>query len=251
MWLRKIVLFTSFILFGGCAIKDNKTDEQTLGMTQRISTNNGLISIMAPLHKNIGPFYTVYRNSEGMGIFWGIQNMMVCKLLISTEAVAIHTFDSAKYLNAKNLKFFEEEIKTKESFYNESFGLTYKKGFLDYIDGVKCRTFIEKTLSQVYPHTINGEKTYTQYYETYCSFHEATNREKPTNMIRMRYEYSFNKNSKAFTDTNKTKQEVLNDIENTFRQDMQAIFSTIKLGMDREKMKKEGLLFDKPYKVQF
>ena len=67
----------------------------------------------------------------------------------------------------------------------------------------------------------------------------------------LQYEYSFNRKSKAFTDSNKTEQEVLDDIHNIFRQDIQAIFSTIKLGMDREKMIKEGLLFDKPYRVQF
>lgn len=249
MRLQIIGLF--FILFlSGCSVITDNQEEKILSINQRIHSINGLVSIMAPINKNIGVYYNIGEDEDNEFLYlgWGTQNMMVCKLIITTEANPIHTFESAKYLNAKNLKTFEEEIKTKESFYNESFGITYKKAFLDYIDGVKCRTFIEKDLEQVYSHTINGEKTYTQYYETYCSFYQAANRK---NMIRIRYEYSFNKNSKAFTNTNKTKQEVLNNIENIFRQDIQAIFSTIKLGMDREKMRKNGLLFDKPYKVQF
>lgn len=177
--------------------------------------------------------------------------MIASKLIISTESYPGHTFESAKYLNPKNLKIFEEETKTKESFYNTTTSAIYKKAYLDYIDGVKCRTFVHADLRQIYQNVIDGEKTYTQYYDTYCSFYQPKNIKKPTNMVRLQYEYSFNRKSKAFTDSNKTEQEVLNDIHNIFRQDIQAIFSTIKLGMDREKMRKEGLLFDKPYRVQF
>ncbi len=250
MWLCKIMLVSIIMLFfSSCAIKNSNTDDPVLAINQRISTNNGLVSIMAPLQKNIGPFYNIHKNLEGLGIWWAIKNVMACKLIITTEKY--HNFNSQKYLNKENLEIFEEEAKYKNEFYNEDFGITYKKAYVDYIDGVKCRTFVKAYLGQIYPHKINGEKTYTQQYDTYCSFYQAANSNKITNMIRIQYEYSFNRNSKAFTDSNKTAQETLNDIENIFRQDMQAIFSTIKLGIDREKMKKEGLLFDKPYKVQF
>ena len=245
-----IILFLS-----GCGIvtsvDDDNKESKILSVDQRISTKEGLLSLMAPIHKDIGVFYGVYKVEEGMALTWAVKNMMASKLIISTEAYPGHTFESAKYLNPKNLKIFEEETKTKESFYNTTTSAIYKKAYLDYIDGVKCRTFVHADLRQIYQNVIDGEKTYTQYYDTYCSFYQPKNIKKPTNMVRLQYEYSFNSKSKAFTDSNKTEQEVLNDIHNIFRQDIQAIFSTIKLGMDREKMRKEGLLFDKPYRVQF
>ena len=254
MWLQ--IRFLFIILFlSGCGIvtsvdNDNK-ESKILSIDQRISTKEGLLSLMAPIHKDIGVFYGVYKVEEGMALTWAVKNMMASKLIISTESYPGHTFESAKYLNPKNLKIFEEETKTKESFYNTTTSAVYKKAYLDYIDGVKCRTFVHADLRQIYQNVIDGEKTYTQYYDTYCSFYQPKNIKKPTNMVRLQYEYSFNRKSKAFTDSNKTEQEVLNDIHNIFRQDIQAIFSTIKLGMDREKMRKEGLLFDKPYKAQF
>ena len=245
-----IILFLS-----GCGIvtsvDDDNKESKILSVDQRISTKEGLLSLMAPIHKDIGVFYGVYKVEEGMALTWAVKNMMASKLIISTESYPGHTFESAKYLNLKNLKIFEEETKTKESFYNTTTSAIYKKAYLDYIDGVECRTFVHADLRQIYQNVIDGEKTYTQYYDRYCSFYQPKNIKKSTNMVRLQYEYSFNRKSKAFTDSNKAEQEVLNDIHNIFRQDIQAIFSTIKLGMDREKMRKEGLLFDKPYRVQF
>ena len=254
MWSQ--IRFLFIILFlSGCGIvtsvDDDNKESKILSVDQRISTKEGLLSLMAPIYQDIGVFYGVYKVEEGMALTWAVKNMMASKLIISTESYPGHTFESAKYLNPKNLKIFEEETKTKESFYNTTTSAIYKKAYLDYIDGVKCRTFVHADLRQIYQNVIDGEKTYTQYYDTYCSFYQPKNIKKPTNMVRLQYEYSFNRKSKAFTDSNKTEQEVLNDIHNIFRQDIQAIFSTIKLGMDREKMRKEGLLFDKPYRVQF
>lgn len=56
--------------------------------------------------------------------------MIASKLIISTEAYPGHIFESAKYLNPKNLKIFEEETKTKESFYNTTTSAVYKKHIL-------------------------------------------------------------------------------------------------------------------------
>lgn len=167
MWLQ--IRFLFIILFlSGCGIvtsvDDDNKESKILSVDQRISTKEGLLSLMAPIHKDIGVFYGVYKVGEGMVLTWAVKNMMASKLIISTESYPGHTFESAKYLNPKNLKIFEEETKTKESFYNTTTSAIYKKAYLDYIDGVKCRTFVHADLRQIYQNVIDGEKTYTQYY---------------------------------------------------------------------------------------
>lgn len=124
-----IILFLS-----GCGIvtsvDDDNKESKILSVDQRISTKEGLLSLMAPIHKDIGVFYGVYKVEEGMALTWAIKNMMASKLIISTESYPGHTFESAKYLNPKNLKIFEEETKTKESFYNTTTSAKYKKHIL-------------------------------------------------------------------------------------------------------------------------
>ena len=166
MWLQ--IRFLFIILFlSGCGIvtsvDDDNKESKILSVDQRISTKEGLLSLMAPIHKDIGVFYGVYKVEEGMALTWAVKDMMASKLIISTESYPGHTFESAKYLNPKNLKIFEEETKTKESFYNTTTSAVYKKAYLDYIDGVKCRTFVHADLRQIYQNVIDGEKTYTQY----------------------------------------------------------------------------------------
>ena len=152
MWLQ--IRFLFIILFlSGCGIitsvDDDNKESKILSVDQRISTKEGLLSLMAPIHKDIGVFYGVYKVEEGMALTWAVKNMMASKLIISTESYPGHTFESAKYLNPKNLKIFEEETKTKESFYNTTTSAIYKKAYLDYIDGVKCRTFVHADLRQI------------------------------------------------------------------------------------------------------
>ncbi|WXG60996.1 hypothetical protein VB002_06020 [Campylobacter concisus] len=117
----QLAKFLFIILFlSGCGIvtgvdNDNK-EPKILSVDQRISTKEGLLSLMAPIHKDIGVFYGVYKVEEGMALTWAVKNMMASKLIISTESYPGHTFESAKYLNPKNLKILKKRQKPKRVF---------------------------------------------------------------------------------------------------------------------------------------
>lgn len=76
MWLQ--IRFLFIILFlSGCGIvtgvdNDNK-ESKILSIDQSISTKEGLLSLMAPIHKDIGVFYGVYKVEEGMALTWAVK----------------------------------------------------------------------------------------------------------------------------------------------------------------------------------
>lgn len=212
--MKKLFLFALVALLSGCsAVMDEVTPErQKLSVDQRISTKDGSISLMAPFIKNFGVFYDISKDKEALYLHWGTKSKVSEKLWVNLRG------------------------ETKEY-------PTTKKQFIDYVDGIKCQTFEIDGLQQIYPFVINGEKTYTKQYKTFCPFNEK--------VVELEYEYSFNKNSEAFAYSARSRFAVIKQIESTFRKDIQAIFSSIKFNVDREKMKEKGLLSDEPYKAQF
>jgi len=212
--MKKIFLFALVALLSGCsAVMDEVTPErQKLSIDQRISTKDESISLMAPFNKNIGVFYDVSKDQESLYLYWATRNKMAEKLWV--------------------------DLKDKVDEYPKT-----KRQFIDYIDGVKCQTFETDGLLQIYPLVINGEKTYTKQYKTYCPLNDK--------VVELEYEYSFNKNSEAFAYSARSRFAVIKQIESTFRKDIQAIFSTIKFNVDRKKMQEKGLLSNEPYKAQF
>ena len=105
----------------------------------------------------------------------------------------------------KNLDIFEKDIKDNKKviYYNELYGRKYNKAFVDYVDGVKCRTFPWNELSGVY-NTTNKRSILTQVYETYCSFYGlgvAGNEQ----LLHISYEYSYNFESDVFKNNDKNK----------------------------------------------
>ena len=185
--MKKILLFLFVALFSGCVvIQEAEPERVKLKADQRISTEGGSISLQAPLDKNLGVFYEIYHNQEGMYLYWATKGMIVEKLWI--------------------------KMRDKVDQYPQT-----KREFVDYIDGVKCRTF-----------------------------------EKDDRVVKISYEYSYNTNSEAFTNYGYGKERMLEVIHNVFRADIQTIFSTIKFNVDREKMQKSGLISEeKTYRVKF
>ena len=212
--MKKLFLFVIVALLSGCsAVMDEVTPErQKLSVDQRISTKDGSISLMAPFNKNLGVFYEISKDKEGLYLYWATKSKLAEKLWVDL------------------IDKVDEYLKT-------------KRQFVDYIDGVKCQTFETDGLLQVYSFIINGEKTYTKQYRTFCPFNDK--------VVELEYEYSFNKNSEAFAYSARSRFAVIKQIESTFRKDIQAIFSSIKFNVDRKKMQEKGLLSNEPYKVQF
>ncbi|MBE3609439.1 hypothetical protein [Campylobacter californiensis] len=84
---------------------------------------------------------------------------------------------------------------------------------------MQCRTF--KSREFIHSASTKTRTIKTKQYETYCSFYKENG--EPKSLL-VSYEYSYI---------------VGNDVFDDFRRDMNAIFSSIKIKMDREKMKKK------------
>lgn len=88
---------------------------------------------------------------------------------------------------------------------------------------MQCRTFKER--QRKHSSSTKTRTILTQPYKTYCSFYDE-NSEPKTLMIL--YDYNYIEGNNVFDE---------------FKRDMNAIFSSIKVKMNRERMKQEGLLF--------
>ncbi|MGB2553050.1 hypothetical protein ACPF04_07730 [Campylobacter sp. MOP51] len=257
MWIfrRVAILIVLGFLFTGCFVVYDSSDEVKLIYMDdmaRIYSKDRLFSLMGPLKTNIRPQGSSGSLANILHLRWGIQDVMVAFIRIKTDTV--DTFESEFYLKKENIDAFEKSAKANpnQKYYNKKYARTYKEGYLDYIDGVKCRSFHASTPFNYYE--IDKKDMWgaiwTEEYETYCSIYQADG--KP-GLIVIYYEYSYNiRNKDLFKGDDKSNQQVLDMIKNEFRGHIQTVFTTIKFhNIDREKMRKEGLLVDKPYKVQF
>lgn len=150
----------------------------------------------------------------------------------------ITEFNSDLYLNRDNVERFRIDTeKTKGKFefmYRTSnknpVSFIFEEAFVTYIDGMQCRTFKER--EREYDLSIRNN-ILVQTYKTYCSFYDEKSESK-TLMIYYSSNYLRGSN-----------------VADEFEKDMKNIFPTIKIKMNREKMKKEGLLFETPRDVKY
>ncbi|WP_419678315.1 hypothetical protein ACN2EN_04025 [Aliarcobacter lanthieri] len=245
-----VVILISFLLTG-CTVKGYiPATFITMNDNVRIYSKNKIVSVTAPQNRGIPFIGNFNHNNEWVNLIRFINGEMVEKIYIR-HTYDPTNFDFYKYLDKKNLDSFEKDIKDNKKiiYRNEYNGRKYKKAFIDYVDGIKCRTFPWDNLSGMYNNT-SKQSILTQVYETYCSFYGlgVAGHEQ---LLHIYYEYSYNFESDIFKNSNKTKEQILKDIQNQFKQDIKEIFNSIKLHyMDRERMKKEGLLYDKKYEIR-
>lgn len=256
MWIfrRVAILIVLGFLLAGCATDDSSSYLEPIYTddTIRIYSKDRSFSLMGPLKTNIKPRGSSATLTNIVRLRWGIQDVMVASIRIETDTV--DTFESEFYLKKENIDAFEKSAKANpnQKYYNKTYARTYKEGYLDYIDGVKCRSFHANEPFNKYELSKRDMwgAIWTEEYETYCSIYQADG--KP-GLIVIYYEYSYNiRNKDLFKGDEASNQQVLDMIKNEFRGHIQTVFPTIKFhNIDREKMRKEGLLVDKPYKVQF
>jgi len=231
---------------------DKGTRDIVMVDNMRIYSKNGLISVTAPENREKPFIGYSSKNYDFLILKRGLIGEMVEKVRIEHFYSNRKHFDTSEYLNKKNLDKFEKDINNKNStFYLETNrgSRTFTKAFIDYVDGVKCRTF----LNPIYESFNDTAKLtiLTQKYMTYCSFYGLGVPEAPERVLEIFYEYHYSFESEIFKNSNKTKEEVLKDIQNQFKQDIKEIFDSIKIHtMNREKMKKEGLLYSKKYEIR-
>lgn len=118
-------------------------------------------------------------------------------------------------------------------------GVSYNRNYVDYIGGLKCVTDVESSS----PALGVGFKKYF----TVCGYYDTNGNKKRVDIM-YHYISSFN-GTKFQSDTTSTITSG-KDIDALFKQDMKAIFDSLVIhDIDRERMAKEGLLYDKKYDV--
>jgi len=233
--------------------KDTDEDIRNIAMVNniRIYSKNGLISVVAPENRGIHFIGFSSKNHDFLVLKRAFVGEMVEKVRIE-HYYSNKSFDTSQYLNKKNLDKFEKDINNKNAIFHletNRGSSTFTKAFIDYVDGVKCRTF----LNPIYESFNDTAKLIilTQKYMTYCSFYGLGVPEASERVLEIFYEYHYSFESEIFKNSNKTEEEILKDIQNQFKQDIKEIFDSIKIHtMNREKMQKEGLLYDKKYEIR-
>lgn len=118
-------------------------------------------------------------------------------------------------------------------------GVTYSKKYVDYIGGLKCGTDVESSNIAM---GIGNKRYYTV-----CGYYDMTGAKKRIDIF---YRYTYPNRGIEY-DGDKTSSNVSpQTMQEQFKQDIKEIFDSLIIhDMDRERMKKEGLLYDKKYEI--
>ncbi|QKF58814.1 hypothetical protein [Aliarcobacter lanthieri] len=249
-----VVLILISFLFIGCLVKEEGYLSTTNMLDNiKISSKRQVVSVSAPNNISIPFTGKVIDHLDRIVLIRDIPDQMK-EMVHIKHSSETYLFDSNKYFNKENLDSFEKEINENNNIieYTKRYGKRYNRAFVDYIDGIKCRTLEWNEFDDIY-HTTSGKNTKTiKLFETYCSFYSFELIDNSyEHFLHLSYSYSYNPESSIFKNKDKTKEQILKNIQNQFNQDISEIFNSIKINsMDREKMKKEGLLYDRKYEIR-
>lgn len=249
-----VVLILINFLFVGCIVKEQGYLSTTNILDNiRISSKRQVFSVSAPNNMGIPFTGKVIDYLDNIVLIRDIPNEMKEEIYIK-HSNKISLFDAYKYFNKGNLDSFEKEINENNNIidYTKRYKGKYNRAFIDYIDGIKCRTLEWNELFNIYNTTSGKYKTIIQLFETYCSFYSLELIQNSyEQFLHISYSYSYNPENNIFKNNNKTKEQILKDIRNQFNKDIYEIFNSIKIDtMDRKRMKKEGLLYDRKYEIR-
>ncbi|QOG12444.1 hypothetical protein [Arcobacter sp. FWKO B] len=176
-----------------------------------------------------------------------IPNMMRQNIRISVELLESgpSTLDSLldKKFNDTFEKYNEVLPLTNWQMYNTfERGVNYYKDYVDFVAGLKCGTRVE---SQNIAEGI-GSKAYW----TLCPYYDKQGNKK---YIRTNYRFYFTFDRTKFqgSDNPSLVRHRFEEIQLQFKKDMKVIFDSMEIyDMDRERMEKEGLLYNKKYMLE-
>lgn len=119
--------------------------------------------------------------------------------------------------------------------------VNYSKGYIDYINGLRCRTTVESSNIALGV----GRKSY----QTFCNYYDTHGNPKE---LWIMYDYMYTHSGTKFQDDKSSNNVVTPEaMQLQFKQDMKAIFDSLQIhDMDRAKMKELGLLHDRAYEIQ-
>lgn len=150
----------------------------------------------------------------------------------STEKFLIKNFDYDKW--AKEVLSRPDIVANKKER-----GVNYSKKYIDYIGGLRCGTGVES--SNIAMGVGNKD------YYTVCGYYDNAGVKKRIDIF---YSYTYtHSNTKYDTDKSSSIYSA-QTMQAQFKQDIKSIFDSLVIhDMDKEKMSKEGLLYDKKYDV--
>lgn len=244
----KILVLTLIIVLSlsGCMRRSN-VEYISLQPSTKITSPS--VSILAPSSYSKTPFKisSIYNADNKIYLSRTIPNMMKQDIKISAEPLEEGPSTLDSLLDKKFNDTFEQ--------YNESLplsnwqmyntferGVNYYKDYVDFVAGLKCDTRVE---SQNIAEGI-GSKAYW----TLCPYYDKQGNKK---YIRTNYRFYFTFDQTKFegSDNPSLRKHKFEEIQLQFKHDMKEIFDSIEIyDMDKERMEKEGLLYNKKYTLE-
>jgi len=121
-------------------------------------------------------------------------------------------------------------------------GVNYYKDYVDFISGLKCVTSVE---SQNIAEGIGNKR-----YQSRCNYYDKQALLKLI-YIDYRFYYTFDRTKFQGSDNPSLARYRFEEIQQQFKHDMKEIFDSMEIyDMDRERMEKEGLLYNKKYMLE-
>lgn len=239
--MRKIIFLVMSVFLIGCGSKIHR-----LEMEPHAHLSIPSISLNAPSSFSQSKWITYGDSLSDSGnviqLFRHIPNVMSEDVRISVGTPENLKKSTDKFL----IKDFDFDKWAKEVFSSPDIvanmkerGVTYSKKYVDYIGGLKCGTDVES--SNIAMGVGNKE------YYTVCAYYDMTGAKKRIDIF---YRYTYTNRGIKY-DGDKTSSNVSPQImQEQFKKDIKEIFDSLIIhDMDRERMKKEDLLYDKKYDI--
>jgi hypothetical protein len=244
--MRTILSFIAVIIFiTGCSFRTNPKNGKEVEITneQRIYTQSGSLSATAPNNFPKVPFMGYTRFDHDLINFdRHLPNMMREDVRI-TVSISERLKESTEKFLIKNFdyeKWAQDVLSRPDIVANmKERGVTYSKKYMDYIGGLKCGTDVESS-------NIAMGVGHTKYY-TVCGYYDINGAKKRIDIF---YNYTYTHSGTKDDRDTKSSSVTPEAMQKQFKQDMKTIFDSLVIhDMDRERMKKEGLLHDKKYDI--
>lgn len=242
--MRNILILVFIVLVMTGCMRRSSVENIELQPNTKITTP--YISILSPSSYPKTPFetYSKYNSSTEIYIYRTIPNMMKEDIRIF---IGEYQKDQNLYLLQKDKNKTFEEYLSKQylsdwemSNYLER-GVNYSKQYVNFTSQLKC---IESVESSNIANGVGSKK-----YSLNCPYYDNNGNKKHLSVMAF-FSYTFNNTKFEGADNSSLTKYKFLDIKQQFKRDMKEIFDSLVINnIDREKMQKEELLYDKKYDV--
>jgi hypothetical protein len=243
--MRNILLISLVVFFiVGCSSKIKRLE---LKPYTQLSIPSSSINTPSSFPKNRWITYgdTLHDDGNVIQLFRHLPNMMSEDVRITVRVHPKEDIPLVSMLYKDKNDAMEEyyknyQISEWEKKNNIERGVNYVKRYVDFIGGLKCATRVESSNIAL--------GVGTKSYQTNCNYFDN---QKGAKNIHIGYSYTYTHRGTKFK-SDKTSSTITPEaMQKQFKQDMKAIFDSLVIhDMDREKMSKEGLLYDKKYDLE-